>query len=275
MNGLATTLAELLAAGRPAVLVRLVASRGSVPCAANARMLVHEHGIAGTVGGGALEWQAIGRARTMLETGERETLLELTLGPELGQCCGGRATLRLVRADAVTLDRLAIEEETERSARPPVLLFGAGHVGRALARVLAPLPLRVTWIDPRPEAFPPDPPPELELVASEVPVRFLEEASEVAAVLVLTHSHALDFALVAAALDREDPAHVGLIGSITKRARFVRGLRALGLPEERLARLACPLGGTTADKRPEVIALLAAAELWQALAARRGAREAA
>lgn len=275
MSELAPTLAELLAAGRPVVLVTLVATRGSVPSAVNARMLVHEHGIAGTVGGGALEWQAIGRARTMLETGERETLLELTLGPELGQCCGGRATLRLVRADAVTLDRLAIEEETERSARPSVLLFGAGHVGRALARVLATLPLRVGWIDPRPDAFPPDPPPGLELVASEAPVRFLEETREVAGVLVLTHSHALDFALVAAALAREDPAHVGLIGSTTKRAHFVRGLRALGLPEERIARLACPLGGTTADKRPEVIALLAAAELWQALAARRDARKVA
>lgn len=275
MNGLAPILAELLAAGRPVVLVTLVATRGSVPSAVNARMLVHEHGIAGTVGGGALEWQAIGRARTMLERGERETLLELTLGPELGQCCGGRATLRLVRADAIMLDRLAIEEETERSARPPVLLCGAGHVGRALARVLAPLPLRVTWIDPRPEAFPPDPPPEFELMASEAPVRFLEEAREVAGVLVLTHSHALDFALVAAALARDDPVHVGLIGSPTKRAHFVRGLRALGLPEERIARLACPLGGTTADKRPEVIALLAAAELWQALATRRDARKAA
>ncbi len=275
MSGLAPTLAELLAAGRPVVLVTLVATRGSVPSTVNARMLVHEHGIAGTVGGGALEWQAIGRARRMLETGEREMLLELTLGPELGQCCGGRATLRLVRADALALDRLAIEEEAERSARPSVLLFGAGHVGRALARVLAPLPLRVGWIDPRPDAFPPDPPPELELVRSDAPVRFLEEAREVAGVLVLTHSHALDFALVAAALARDDPVHVGLIGSTTKRAHFVRGLRALGLPEERIARLACPLGGTTADKRPEVIALLAAAELWQALAARRDAQKAA
>jgi xanthine dehydrogenase accessory protein XdhC len=275
LSGLAALLEKLLAAGRPAVLVTIVASRGSVPREVGARMLVHAAGSAGTVGGGELEWRAIARAKTMLESGEREVLLELALGPELGQCCGGRATLRLARADAATLDRLVELEAAERAARPRILLFGAGHVGRALARVLAPLPLRVAWIDPRPDAFPADPPPEVECVPSDAPTRFLEEGREVAAVLVLTHSHALDFELVAAALARDDPAHVGLIGSATKRARFVRGLRALGLAEERIARLACPLGGTTADKRPEVIALLAAAELWQALTARRDARKAA
>jgi len=135
--------------------------------------------------------------------------------------------------------------------------------------------LRIGWIDPRPDAFPPDPPPGIELVYSEQPARFLEETPEVAGVLVSTHSHALDFALVAAALARDDPVHVGLIGSASKRARFVSGLRALGLPETRIARLACPLGGTTADKRPEVIALLGAAELWRALAASAGSGKAA
>jgi|GEM_PF-5247957 len=90
----------------------------------------------------------------------------------------------------------------------------------------------------------------------------------------MTHSHALDFALVAAALARDDAVHVGLIGSASKRARFVSGLRALGLPEARIARLVCPLAGTTADKRPEVIALLAIAELWRALAAVEKARRA-
>lgn len=275
MSGLAALLEELLAAGRPAVLVTIVATRGSVPREVGARMLVHAAGSAGTVGGGELEWRAIARARTMLESGEREALLELVLGPELGQCCGGRATLRLERADARLLERLAAAEEAERAARPRVLLFGAGHVGRALARVLAPLPLRIGWIDPRPDAFPADPPAGVELLAEARPVRLLEEAAEVAGVLVVTHSHALDFALVAAALARDDPAHVGLIGSASKRARFLSGLRALGLAEARIARLVCPIGGTTADKRPEVVALLAAAELWRAVAAAAKTRRAA
>ncbi|MEJ5231710.1 MAG: xanthine dehydrogenase accessory protein XdhC [Geminicoccaceae bacterium] len=266
MSGLAALLEKLLAAGRPAVLVTIVASRGSVPREVGARMLVHAAGSAGTVGGGELEWRAIARAKTMLESGEREVLLELVLGPELGQCCGGRATLRLERADARLLERLDAAEEAERAARPRVLLFGAGHVGRALARVLAPLPLRIGWIDPRPDVFPADLPAGIELLPEARPVRLLEEAAEVAAVLVVTHSHALDFALVAAALARDDPAYVGLIGSASKRARFLSGLRALGLAEARIARLVCPIGGTTADKRPEVVALLAAAELWRAVA---------
>lgn len=265
MSGLAAPLAKLLADGRPAVLVTILAAHGSVPREVGARMLVHAHGSAGTVGGGELEWRALARARAMLEANEPEARLELALGPELGQCCGGRVELELVRADAALLARLAAEEAAERAARPRVLLFGAGHVGRALARSLAPLPLRVAWIDPRPDAFPPDPPVEVERVCAGAPVRVLEEEPAVAGVLVLTHSHALDFELVAAALARDDPAHVGLIGSLSKRARFVHGLRRLGLGEERIARLACPLGGTTADKRPEVIALLATAELWRAL----------
>jgi len=140
MSELAAILAGLSAAGRPAVLVTIVATKGSVPREVGARMLVHAEGTAGTVGGGVLEWQAIARARAMLESGEREALLELVLGPELGQCCGGRATLRLERADALLLDRLASEEAAERAARPRVLLFGAGHVGRALARALPPFP---------------------------------------------------------------------------------------------------------------------------------------
>lgn len=265
MSGLAATLAHLLAIDRPAVLVTVATAHGSTPRAPGARMLVHAQGIAGTVGGGELEWRAIARARAMLAAGESAAALELALGPGLGQCCGGRVGLELVRADAALLARLEAEEAAERAARPRVLLFGAGHVGRALARSLAPLPLRVAWIDPRPDAFPPDPPVEVERVCAGAPVRILEEAPEVAGVLVLTHSHALDFELVAAALARDDPAHVGLIGSTSKRARFVHGLRELGLGEERIARLTCPLGGTTADKRPEIIALLATAELWRAL----------
>lgn len=265
MSGLAAALAGLLAAHRPVVLVTVATTLGSAPRAPGTRMLVHADGIAGTVGGGELEWRAIARARAMLAAGETAAALELVLGPGLGQCCGGRVGLELVRADAALLARLEAEEAAERAARPRVLLFGAGHVGRALARSLAPLPLHVRWIDPRPDAFPPDPPVEVERVCTGAPVRILEQVPEVAGVLVLTHSHALDFALVAAALARDDPAHVGLIGSTSKRARFVHGLRELGLGEERIARLACPLGGTTADKRPEVIALLATAELWRAL----------
>lgn len=273
MSELAPILEGLLARGVPAVLVTVGAVHGSAPREPGARMLVHPGGIAGTIGGGMLEWRAIARARAMLETGlergletgEPAVTLELPLGPELGQCCGGRVRLDLVRADRTALARLAAEEAAARAQRPLVLLFGAGHVGQALVRALAPLPLRLRWIDPRRDLFPPDPPAGVETVCTAAPVRALAETPQAAACLVATHSHALDFELVAAALGRDDLRHLGLIGSATKRAVFLNGLRALGIPELRCARLVCPIGGPSRDKRPEVIALLAAAELWRAI----------
>ena len=153
-------------------------------------------------------------------------------------------------------------------ALPVVLLFGAGHVGRALARALAPLPLRVRWVDARAHEFP-DPPVEgVETVVTDRPLPAIEAAPAGSAVLVLTHSHTLDFILTEAALRRPDLAYVGLIGSRTKRRRFERGFRDLGLGEGDLARLVCPIGSDRLrDKRPAVIAALVAAELLHAFAA--------
>jgi xanthine dehydrogenase accessory factor len=146
------------------------------------------------------------------------------------------------------------------------LLFGAGHVGKALARALAPLPLRVRWIDGRADAFP-DPAIEgPEVVVSERLLDEVEAAPAGAAYLVLTHSHALDSMVCAAVLQRGDFAYLGLIGSRTKRAQFERAFRDLGIPQEQIARLVCPIGGgRIRDKRPAVIAALVAAELLQTL----------
>ena len=119
-------------------------------------------------------------------------------------------------------------EAREREKLPLVLLFGAGHVGKALASALAPLPLRVRWIDGRADAFPEPAIPGLEVVVSERLLDEVEAAPAGAAFLVLTHSHALDSMVCAAALQRGDFAYLGLIGSRTKRAQFERAFRDLG-----------------------------------------------
>jgi xanthine dehydrogenase accessory protein XdhC len=266
---LAPALRDLLAAGEPAILVVVARAAGSTPREGGARMLVTGREILGTVGGGRLEWEAVGRGRAMLDTGEAEAGLELPLGPAVGQCCGGHVTLALRRADAGLLARLEVQEAEEASALPPVLLFGAGHVGKALASALAPLPLRVRWIDGRAEQFPDRLPESVEVLVTERLVAEVEAAPAGAAFLVLTHSHALDFALCEAVLRRGDFAYLGLIGSATKRARFERGFRELGLLGATLARLTCPIGGDTLrDKRPAVIAALTAAEVLLALGGR-------
>ncbi len=250
------------AAGEPVALVRVAVAEGSTPRESGARMLVSGRSSAGTIGGGRLEYEAIARARALLASDERQAQLSMPLGPEIGQCCGGHVTLDLRRIDAPALAELAAAESEEARSLPGVLLFGAGHVGQALASALAPLPLRLSWIDERAEAFPVRKPEGIRAVATDHLLDEVAAAPGGAAYLVLTHSHALDFMLCEAVLRRGDFAYLGLIGSKTKRRRFERGFRELGIAWDRIARLTCPIGGSTVrDKRPEVIAALTAAEL--------------
>jgi xanthine dehydrogenase accessory protein XdhC len=277
MSGLASALRRLLARGEPAAVVSVAEVKGSAPREAGTHMIVTAEASHGTIGGGSLEWEAILRARSLLGAGDASATMKLPLGPELGQCCGGFVSLRLQRADVALCAELEAVERRERETLPPVLLFGAGHVGKALAIALAPLPVRVRWIDGRAGAFPDPAIPGVEVVASERLLEEVEAAPAGAAFLVLTHSHALDSMICAAALQRGDFAYLGLIGSRTKRAQFERAFRDLGIAQERIARLVCPIGGgRLRDKRPAVIAALAAAELLQALAdaaARDGAAQ--
>lgn len=146
--------------------------------------------------------------------------------------------------------------------RRPLLLFGAGHVGRALVLALAPLPFAVTWVDPRPDAFP-------ALVPANVTPRRIAEPAESLAgmpagsfVAIMSHSHQLDLALTHAALADDRFAYVGLIGSKTKRARFEKRLAEGGIAPARIADLVCPIGvGGIHSKAPAVIAAATVAEM--------------
>ena len=167
---------------------------------------------------------------------------------------GGRLTGSLPDAGEWT-------EPLGESARV-VTLFGAGHVGRALALALAPLPFVVRWIDSRREAFPARAPANVALFHVPEPASALEGAPDGALIVVTTHSHAIDLAIVAAALESERFGYVGLIGSATKRARFLRRMREAGLTEAMLAKLVCPIGlAGIAGKDPAVIAASTAAQL--------------
>lgn len=270
-HGLADQLRACLAAGEPAVLVTVERARGSTPRETGAAMLVVRAALHGTVGGGRLEWEAVARARDLLASNGREDRLELPLGPAVGQCCGGHVALRLRRAGPAELADVEAAEHHDVAKWPPVLVFGAGHVGRALVTALTPLPLRVRWIDPRAGEFPPAPPSGVAVAVTDALRAEVEAAPAGAAFFVLTHSHALDFEVCTAVLERAEFAYLGLIGSATKRARFEHGLRELGVPDVRLDRLVCPIGGRVRDKRPPVIAALAAAELLVRLAAGRDA----
>jgi xanthine dehydrogenase accessory factor len=145
-----------------------------------------------------------------------------------------------------------------------VVVFGAGHVGRALVRVLGTLPCRVTWVDGRAEEFPADVPANVGTVVTDAAVAEAGRAAPGSCFLVMTHSHALDFELVETILRRGDFAYCGMIGSATKRKTFENGLAKHGVPAAALARFTCPIGiPGIKGKEPSAIAIAVAAELLQ------------
>jgi xanthine dehydrogenase accessory factor len=231
--------------GEPCVLVTVTMAAGSTPRAAGTKMLVGADSLHGTIGGGALEFAAVETARAMLDRGEAAPRSEaLPLGPKLGQCCGGHVTLLL---------------EPILPPRLRVLLFGAGHVAKALVSVLGTLPCRIVWVDSRAAEFPPHLPDNVTAICSDQPVEQIARHPGFTHLLIMTHDHALDYQLTKAGLQAGIFAYVGLIGSATKRARFVR---RLGLDGVETGGLTCPIGlpGIT-GKHPGEIAIAVAAEI--------------
>ena len=262
-KSLGKVLEGLIANREPVMLVTIADARGSTPRSAGARMAVSLREIFGSIGGGHLEFQAICHARRMITGDGTDETVEVTLGPDMGQCCGGRVSLRLVRADSQTAAAIIEDEAEAARAAPLVLLFGAGHVGRALATALEPLPVRVLWADERPDAFPRDVDESMEITSEEWS-DVIGRDQAIAAVVVMTYDHGLDFEITEAALGLEDAAYVGLIGSATKRRRFEIWFTKRGGGRHALSRLVSPIGDFgVADKRPEVIAALVAVEIMQ------------
>ena len=179
--------------------------------------------------------------------------------------CHVGADGRVARLSSAADPRAPVWRERLGEAATTLMLFGAGHVGRALVLALAPLPFAVRWLDPRDDAFPPHIPTNATAARLDDPAASFLGAPAGAFVLVMTHDHALDLAIVDAALRRVDLPFVGLIGSATKRARFERRLRAGGIAASRVAALVCPIGSPAIDgKEPAVIAASVAAQLLEA-----------
>ncbi|MGH6761104.1 MAG: xanthine dehydrogenase accessory protein XdhC [Phyllobacterium sp.] len=253
-----------------AVLVEVTGADGSTPREEGAWMLVATDRSFGTIGGGQLEFMAIDHARKALgnhaDSGSMPAQMPaqmiVPLGPEIGQCCGGRVALGFRRMSADEKAELIERVDNEISQRPHVYIFGAGHVGDALALLLSLTPLRVILVDTREEELSASQISGIETCLTAMPEKVVRDAPEGSAFIILTHDHALDFLIAAEALGRHDASYVGMIGSKTKRATFRNWLsRDIGKPEL-FDNLICPVGGTAVnDKRPAVIAALAAAEI--------------
>jgi xanthine dehydrogenase accessory factor len=328
--------------GEHAFLVTVVDVRGSAPRETGAKMIVTASDLAGSIGGGQLEYQCTKIACDSLQASGAARpgvfVRRFPLGANCGQCCGGvvevlferisaetpawlEALLRfydarvpVVVATAVTADsrhgkalitaddvhefgvprdtvmtlaadaRQMIEQAAparrirlERGEEPVLVLleplmssnfnvavFGAGHVGSAVVAAMAGLDCNLRWVDGRRNAFPEAVPGNTTRIESDRPEREVAAMPAAAFYLVMTHSHALDYAICDAVLKRGDFAYLGLIGSISKRRRFERLLHRQGMPEAMLERLTCPIGvAGISGKKPEEIAIAVAAELLQ------------
>lgn len=265
MSFSAARLAEFVSSHPDAVVAELTAVRGSSPREAGAFMVVAPDATIGTIGGGALEYLVIDRARQVLRQGRAGDDLDVPLGPEIGQCCGGRVDVALRRLDIASAEALVGRLRHEEDARPNLFLFGCGHVGKALAVALSALPLKVTVVDTRPDELT-DLPPGVTGRVVAMPEAVVRQAPLGSSYAILTHDHALDFLIAAEALQRPDAPYVGMVGSQTKKAKFKSWYLGEGYPAATLDRLVLPLGSAAfpqplRDKRPEVIAALAAAEI--------------
>lgn len=300
-----------IAAHGPVARVVIAGHDGSSPREAGAAMLVWAGGQSGTIGGGALEWEAANRARSLLAAGAAPVVARVPLGPALGQCCGGAVTLVtevFAMAPTATAGIIArsldgspmplavkrlIDRARARGERPATQLlqgwliepeakpgrelwiWGAGHVGRALVDVLAPLPeVQITWVDVAPDRFPAAAPPNVRVLPVPDPTQAVALAPPGAEHLILTFSHALDLELCHRLLAHGFAA-CGLIGSATKWARFRSRLAALGHSPGAVARITCPIGDPALGKHPQAIAISVAADfLSQARARARTEKQA-
>jgi len=266
--------------------------KGSSPREAGTSMLVWDTGFSGTIGGGALEYQAVEAAQKQLRNNTLTTLQRIPLGPNLGQCCGGSVTL-------VTecFSQNNLPERTTYFARPvkpntpeplwvkrgianvrngteilnthlqdgwlvepiaqphqPVWIYGAGHVGRAIIDTMQGLPFDITWVDTNANRFPDHIPETVTRLVTRNPALVAKHAPHDAQHYILTYSHALDLELCHAILSHNFKS-LGLIGSKTKHARFTTKLQALGHSRTQISRIICPIGDPSLGKEPKAIAL--------------------
>lgn len=296
-------------------VVRVVVAdhKGSVPRATGTAMLVTLDAQHGTIGGGALEFDAVAKARKLLmQKGDwlRE-FAKVPLGPSLGQCCGGSVSLLSERFGAVELAHLeGLTDTFARSAtgdpemplhvrkylrevrsgaetietrlqngwliepvqpsQQPLWIYGAGHVGRALVASLEGLPFAITWVDTARDRFPDVIPKHADMLVAQNPADAVRHAPDGARHLVLTYSHAIDLEICHQVLSRRFSA-LGLIGSDTKRTRFIKRLVAAGVDPSRLD---CPIGDRSLGKEPMAIAVGVVAELLKTRGVKTQQREA-
>ena len=238
----------------------IVRTIGSSPRNSDTEMFISETDTLGTIGGGQLEYLVINHSKKMIAENIKKDILKISLGPEIGQCCGGKVEVSLL--EMYEKDKfLALNRFDKKDKNlPHVYVMGAGHVGRALALQLQHLPVRCVLIDSRVDELAKCS-ADVETRLSAIPEEDIKSAPRGSAYVILTHDHALDFILCGAALDRHDAKYVGMIGSKTKRVKFKKWYQ-VNYDNNLIRDFTCPIGNVkNQDKRPSIIASFVAAEV--------------
>ena len=238
----------------------IVRTIGSSPRNSDTEMFISKTDTLGTIGGGQLEYLVINHSKKMIAENIKKDILKISLGPEIGQCCGGKVEVSLLemyeKDKCLALNRFDKKDKN----LPHVYVMGAGHVGRALALQLQHLPVRCVLIDSRVDELAKCS-ADVETRLSAIPEEDIKSAPRGSAYVILTHDHALDFILCGAALDRHDAKYVGMIGSKTKRVKFKKWYQ-VNYDNNLIRDFTCPIGNVkNQDKRPSIIASFVAAEV--------------
>lgn len=278
-----TNIREFFKGHNHAILVEIIGAKGSTPREKNTWMMISQSQIYGTIGGGQLEYIAIDKARQILrakpepnDKNSQTATLNIPLGPEIGQCCGGFVDLSFTIIDERLRSELIDRIDGQRNSEPHLYIFGAGHVGLALARSAVLMPLAVKLVDTRAGELS-GAPEQAEAILTALPETIVRSAPAQSAFVILTHDHALDFLLTKEALERGDAAYVGMIGSKTKRGTFQNWFKREDGDVAYLSQLICPIGNgsndnrscnnrsngkvVVKDKRPAIIAALTLSEV--------------
>ncbi|MFT5636118.1 MAG: xanthine dehydrogenase accessory factor [Cognaticolwellia sp.] len=236
--------------GQAYALVTLVGVSGSTPRNSGTKMVISSDDVFDTIGGGHLEHKVIKYAKKMLASGKSCQHIEhFQLGSNLGQCCGGNTTVLFECFAATGVN---------------IMLFGAGHVGKALIPILAQLPCKVTWVDSRAEQFPVNAESydNVHKVISDAPEFEVASMPVNSYFIVMTHNHQMDFEISQAILKRADFHYIGLIASDTKWRRFKQRYKHRDIDEQQVARMNCPIGlSQVGGKLPMEVAVSVSAEI--------------
>lgn len=234
--------------GQSYVIATVLGASGSIPRDQGSKMVITMDDTFDSLGGGHLEFSVTQKARALIQQETSGNQVEhFPLGASLGQCCGGSVTVLM---------------ESFIQQGMNLTVFGAGHVAKALMKILESLPGRIRWIDDRKNMLPENGPQNADMQLMDDPVEIIEQLPESSQILILTHNHQLDFDLVEAAIERGVFSYIGCIGSHTKAERFQMRLKHRGFADEEIENMTCPVGNLDIPgKLPMEVAVSIAGQL--------------